>query len=134
LHHQIDEHKEWRHNRDTIWNKNEQDAQQPKLEMTVKLDYLAGRFKTLHEKLKETNENIVGISQHAPSSMTITSIDRSTLSHEKFSTIGDSELIHVNGDHHNKDKNDKPSDDIIVSGGINATIQEEEETRDDIEC
>jgi hypothetical protein len=61
LRHQIDEQKEWCQNRDTIWNKNEQDAQQTKLEMTAKLDYLAGRFKTLHEKLKETNENIVGM-------------------------------------------------------------------------
>jgi chromosome segregation ATPase len=61
LRHQIDEQKEWRQNRDKIWNKNEQDAQQTKLEVTAKLDYLAGRFKTLHEKLKETNENIVGI-------------------------------------------------------------------------
>jgi hypothetical protein len=74
------------------------------------------------------------LSQHAPSWMTTTSTDRSKLSHEKFSTIGDGELIHVNSEHHNKDKNDKPSDDIIVSGGIIATIQEEEETRDDIEC
>jgi nucleoside 2-deoxyribosyltransferase len=61
LRHQIDEQKEWCQNRDTIWNKNEHDAQQTKLEMTAKLVYLAGRFKTLHEKLKEINENIVGI-------------------------------------------------------------------------
>jgi hypothetical protein len=73
------------------------------------------------------------LSQHAPLSMTMTSADRSKLSHGRLSTIDDGELIHVNSDHHNKDKNDKPSDAVILGGGIIATIQEEE-TRDDLEC
>jgi hypothetical protein len=68
------------------------------------------------------------LSQHAPLSMTMTSTDPSKLSHGKFNKIDNGELIHVNSD-----KNDKPSDDIIVGGDIIATIQEEEETRDDIE-